>query len=99
MGLKDKELGAMDYLEHKLKAKFSKWHKVFLEGLVLLFLGFILYYSFILLFKPSVYLQISPVMQIPMYYVYMSLPISSFFMLIYSMHNMVQLIRKRVDGA
>lgn len=98
VGIRDKEMPSMELFENSIKGKLKVIHKFLLHALNLFFIGFLLYYSAKLATQPSVYLQVSPALRLPMIYVYMIVPISCVFMILLTIGEIVQFIRNRRAG-
>ena len=64
----------IDYFESKMSPKVKFYNRIFVYALVIVFGAFVAFFGTMLLEIVSI--QKSPVMRIPMVYVYMALPIS-----------------------
>lgn len=75
VALKDKNLAAMDLVVTKLPKRAMIIVQIIVYILEVVLLSFLFYYSIDLLFQNSVRNQISPGLQIPMSWVYFSMPL------------------------
>ena len=94
VAVRDREMAALDLLDNMLKGKWVAWHRIILQLLSIFFLVFLAFYGTKLSFEPGVYRQVSPAMRIPVYYLYMSIPISAVLMIIYMIEDIWKTIRK-----
>ncbi|WP_158738071.1 TRAP transporter small permease [Alteribacillus sp. YIM 98480] len=92
---KNVEMAALDLLEKKISGKFRWLNKVIIELLVLVFVVTALYYGVIQTFSPSIMNQVSPAIQLPMFIVYLAIPIGFGLMSLYSISSLIRLIKHR----
>jgi len=71
---------AVDYLTHYLSGRLKRWLGIFSHTLIILYLGAVLYYGFVLV-KVGQF-QYSPAMEIRMIFMYLVFPIAYSMMLI-----------------
>lgn len=83
---------AVDYLTHYLNNNLKKWLAVFSHVLILLYIGAILYFGFVLLEVGE--FQFSPAMEIKMSYMYLVFPIAYSLMFIEAVLATIRLIKE-----
>lgn len=89
VALRSKGLAAMELVIEKLPQNLRKVAQIIVYILEILLIGFLFYYSIDLLFQDSVKNQISPGLQIPMTWVYFSLPFGIGLMLLQSIFLLI----------
>ena len=93
VALRDKQLAAMELLTEKLHGPTKKIVAIGVYVIELALLGFLFYYSIILMMEGSVQTQLSPALQIPMMWVYISLPLGLGLMIIQAIILMIKYIK------
>lgn len=90
VGLRAGMLACMDLLVTRFSAPMRKWITALVIVLNCALLGFLLYYSIVLVGLPSLTSQKSPAMRLPMSYVYSAMPIGLALMLLQSFVQLVE---------
>lgn len=93
VALRDKQLAAMELLTEKFPGPTKRIVAIGVYIIELALLGFLFYYSIILMMEGSVQAQLSPALQIPMMWVYISLPLGLGLMIIQAIVLMINYIK------
>ena len=92
------EMVALDLIVNKISIKFKWLYFTMIELFVLLFSLVVLNYGIQQTFSPSIMNQVSPAIQLPMYIVYLSIPLGFGLICIYAINSIIHLIRFREKG-
>lgn len=95
---KSGEMVALDLIVNKISIKFKWLYLIMIELFVLLFSLVVLNYGIQQTFSPSIMNQVSPAIQLPMFIVYLSIPLGFGLICLYSIHTIIRLIRFREEG-
>ncbi|MCM3397759.1 TRAP transporter small permease [Oceanobacillus profundus] len=95
---KSGEMVALDLIVNKISIKFKWLYFTMIELFVLLFSLVVLNYGIQQTFSPSIMNQVSPAIQLPMYIVYLSIPLGFGLICIYAINSIIHLIRFREKG-
>lgn len=93
VALRDKSLAAMELVVEKLPEKKRKVVQIIAYILAVALIAFLFYYSLDLISQHSVKNQISPALQIPMTWVYFSLPLGIGLLLIQSIFLLIDEVK------
>ena len=89
--IRDKGFIRMDLIQSKIPAKGRFVYDLLLQILVIVYAVVFLIYGFEFAQRNAI--QVSGAMHLPMNVVYMIMPVSGFFMILYSLRNIVRFIR------
>jgi len=90
VALRAKELAYVDLFISKLPIKAQKNVFILVDITNTVLIGFLLYYGLLLIGLPSVTMQKSPAMNIPMNYVYLGVPVGLGIMFVQSIVKLVK---------
>ncbi len=82
VALRERQLAIMELVIEKLPNKIKKYVKIFTYLVSFVLLVFLFYYSVVLLNDSSVEAQLSPALQVPMKWIYFSMPLGLGMMII-----------------
>lgn len=86
--VRDKDYLRMDILQSKIPEKFLFFYETFIQILIICFAAVIMIYGY--QFSAANVIQRSPSLHIPMNYLYLVMPFSGCFAIIYSLCNIIQ---------
>ncbi|WP_017729035.1 TRAP transporter small permease [Halalkalibacterium ligniniphilum] len=89
IAVRNGELVMLDFIQTKLTGKWKKYYQFFLNLIALIFMGIIIYYGFKQTFAPSALIQVTPALRLPMWVVYICVPIGFIFSFIHIISSMV----------
>ncbi|MFZ7133264.1 MAG: TRAP transporter small permease [Eubacteriales bacterium] len=98
VALRDKQLAAMELITEKLPEKIKKMFVILVYIMEIVLLGFLFYYSINLLMEDSVKAQLSPALQVPMTWIYFSMPLGVGLMLIQAVLLIIDEIKGKDIG-
>lgn len=90
MSIKRQQSAAVSLLTDRLKGRWKKIVYIFGFAVVALFCAYLLYISYHWLSSPNIQIQRSSAMQLPLIYVYISVPVGFAFMFIHSLSLFVK---------
>lgn len=95
LGLKYKTQASVTLITDYLSEKINKWVAVLAHIFMLLFMAILLFYCFTWITSPSVAIQKSSAILLPMWIPYAILPIGLLFATIHLISNMVEIIKNQ----
>lgn len=98
MAVRNKELAMFDLLIEKMSEKWKWLYLSMIDLLVLTFILIAIYFGFKQIFTPTVLMQVSPALRMPVWILYLSVPIGCIFMSIHLLNSMAQHILTRKQG-
>lgn len=98
MAVRKNELAMFDLILHRISEKWKWLYMILLDFLVLLFLIIVIYFGFKQIFTPTVLMQNSPALQVPVWVLYLSVPIGFILTSIHLLNSIVQNFLTRNRG-
>lgn len=96
---KSGEMVALDFIVNKISTRFKWLYLGILELIVLIFSLVALNFGLMQTFSPSIMNQVSPAIQLPMFIIYLSIPIGFGLISLYAINSILRLIRFREGEA
>lgn len=98
MAVRNRELAMFDLFIEKMSQKWKWLYLSFIDLLVLAFIMIAIYFGFKQVMTPTVLMQVSPALRMPIWILYLSVPIGCVFISIHLLNSIVQNFLTRTQG-